>query len=91
MSSTRGAKMADPSYEDVLQFVQENSRPFVTSSDVAEEFDSVSDRTIRKRLNRLVDREELNHRKVGAHAKVWYVDNQSSEFAKKDSPSSLSQ
>lgn len=90
MSAKRGPKMSDPSHDDVLQFVQRNSCPFVTTSDVAEEFDEVHDRTIRKRLNDLVEREELKMREVGANAKVWYEPNYVCE-ANSRSPSSLSQ
>lgn len=75
MSVKRGPKMSDPSYEDVLRFVQENSCPFVTSGDVSEEFDGVTDRTIRERLNELAERGDLAVRRVGPHAKVWYLPN----------------
>jgi len=83
--------MSDPSYSEVFEFVQENSCPFVTSGDVAEQFPSVSDRTIRKRLNRLVERGDLCRRKVGAHAKVWYLPDQRNAAASRSSPSSASQ
>ena len=83
--------MSDPRHEDVLQFVHENSCPFVTSNDVAEEFPEVSERTIRKRLHDLVDRGELLRRRVGAHANVFYLPDQENDCASTDSPSSVSQ
>lgn len=67
--------MSEPSHKDVLQFVRQNSCPFVTSNDVAEQFNDVHDRTIRERLNDLVGQGELQMRKVGASAKVWYTVN----------------
>ena len=91
MSSKRGPKMSEPTYSEVLGFVQENSCPFVTSGDVAEQFPEVSHRTVRKRLNDLVERGELRRRKVGAHAKVWYLPDQRKASAKSSSPSSVSQ
>ena len=72
MSSRPGPKMVDPSHEKVLQFVREHRRPFVTSREVAERFDSVSRRTINNRLNTLHDREQLGKRKIGARSIVWY-------------------
>lgn len=66
--------MSDPTHSEVLQFVQEQSCPFVTSSDVAGQFPDVSGRTVRKRLNDLVKRGEIQSRKIGAGAKVWYLE-----------------
>ena len=91
MSTKRGPKMSDPAHEDVLQFVRRNTCPFVTSGDVAEEFPEVSDRTIRKRLNDLVERGDLKRKKVGAAAKVWYIPDQRSASASSCSPSSVNQ
>lgn len=82
--------MSDPQYDDVLEFVRRNDSPFVTSGDVAEQFSSVSNRTIRKRLNDLVEFGELQVREIGNGAKVWYVENQS-ESKSNLSPSSVSQ
>jgi len=73
MSVKPGPSMSDPSYDDVLEFVQKNSCPFVTSGDVSEEFDGVTDRTVRERLNDLAERGDLTVRRVGPHAKVWYL------------------
>lgn len=73
MSGKVGRKMSEPTYEEVYQFVQETSCPFVTSDDVAEQYQEVSDRTIRNRLNDLVDQGKLQYRKIGASAKVWYL------------------
>jgi len=73
MSSRRGPKMADPGHDQVLQFVREHSRPFVTSREVAERFDTVSRRTINNRLNTLHGQGELGKRKIGARSVVWYL------------------
>lgn len=72
MSSRPGPKMVEPSHDKVLQFVRSHSRPFVTSREVAERFDSVSRRTINNRLNALHDRGELGKREIGARSVVWY-------------------
>ena len=72
MSTRRGPKMSEPHHDEILHFVQRHDCPFVTSSDVAEQFPQVSDRTIRKRLDDLVEQGKLKQRRVGAHAKVWY-------------------
>jgi len=83
--------MVEPSHETVRQFVERNSCPFVTSQDVAEQFPNVSDRTIRKRLNDLVDRGELKVRTIGG-PKVWYIpDSQRNASANSSSPSSVNQ
>ena len=65
--------MVDPDHDQVLQFVREHSRPFVTSREVAECFDNVSRRTINNRLNTLHERGELGKRKIGARSVVWYL------------------
>ncbi|WP_171814221.1 DeoR family transcriptional regulator [Haloarcula marismortui] len=64
--------MKGPTEKEVLLFVRENSHPFVTTNDVAEEFSSVSKRTIRKRLNSLVANDQLSKREVGANSVVWH-------------------
>jgi len=90
MTAKRGAKMSEPTHEDVYQFVQEQSCPFVTSGDVGDEWPGVSQRTIRERLNDLAERGELHARRVGANAKVWYIADQSGG-ASSSSPASVSQ
>lgn len=82
--------MSHPHHNDVLEFVQQNSQPFVTSGDVAAKFDEVTERTIRKRLNTLVDQGRLRCRNVGGKAKVWY-EGQNAASDSSDSPASLSQ
>jgi len=72
MSTKPGPDMSEPYHQDVKQVVQEQSEPFVTTSDVAEVFPDVSHRTIRKRLNDLVDQGKLRCREIGANSKVWY-------------------
>lgn len=68
--------MSDPTYEQVLQFVRENDRPFVKSVEVSEEFSEVSRRTVNERLNTLHDRGKLEKRRIGANGVVWYVEDQ---------------
>lgn len=65
--------MDEPTHKDVLEFVQRQSSPFVTTGDVADEFESVTKRTIRSRLHDLADRGDLQRRQIGPHAKVWYL------------------
>jgi response regulator of citrate/malate metabolism len=72
MNSKKGPSMKKPTEQEVLQFVRENSFPFVTTNDVAEESSSVSKRTIRKRLNGLVSEDQLAKREVGANSVVWH-------------------
>lgn len=64
--------MVNPTYDQVIQFVRKHDRPFVTSREVAERFDSVSRRTINNRLNTLHERGQLGKRKIGARSVVWY-------------------
>lgn len=66
--------MQNPKPEDVEQFVAQSGSPFVTTGDVAEEFPSVTARTIRKRLNSLVNDGAIEKREVGANSIVWYVE-----------------
>lgn len=83
--------MNDPTHEQVLQFVQQKSQPFATTGDVAERFDSVSERTVRERLKDLVEQDRLRSRRIGPHAKVWYKGDQRKSEANLSSPSSLNQ
>lgn len=66
--------MQNPTSEEVNQFVIENSQPFVTTRDVASEFDSVSRRTVRKRLNKLKERGEIQKREIGGNSVVWWAE-----------------
>lgn len=72
MSSKPGPDMKEPTYEQVLQFVCRNEKPFITTADISEEFPDVHSKTLRKRLNTLVEREKLEVRTVGPKSKVWY-------------------
>jgi Fe2+ or Zn2+ uptake regulation protein len=83
--------MGDPTHEDVLQFVRENSKPFVKSVEVSERFDSVSRRTVNKRLNQLRERGALEKTEIGANGVVWWLPSQASEAAKRSRPASDSQ
>lgn len=89
MSSRPGPKMKNPTHEQVLQFLRNHSRPFVTTREVTEEFPSVSRRTLNGRLNELHDRGDIGKRKIGARSVVWYLPVQSVESASR--PASESQ
>ena len=99
MATKPGPEMKDPTPEDVYQFVAENSEPFVTSKDVAEEFDSIARRTLNGRLNRLHNEERIKKRKIGSNSVVWWVQEEpeppggapTSDSASRRLPSSESQ
>lgn len=82
MSSKPGPKMKEPTPAQVLQFVRQNSKPFVTTTDVAKQFPEVSSKTVRERLNELEETSELEVRQVGANSKVWYIPDQSSSSSR---------
>ena len=65
--------MQEPRPNRVLQFVQENTKPFVTTAEAAAEFPEVSSKTVRDRLNTLEERGEIEVCQVGANSKVWYI------------------
>lgn len=73
MSSKPGPDMKEPTHQQVLQFVRQNSKPFVTTSDVSDRFSGVSSKTVRERLKTLEEQSELNMRRVGANSKVWFI------------------
>jgi predicted HTH transcriptional regulator len=73
MAAENGTDVRKAPHSAVLQFVRENNAPFVSTQEVAEQFPEVSSRTIRIRLNDLVDRGNLESQEVGGNAKVWYV------------------
>jgi len=91
MSIKPGPKMSDPTYDDVLQFVRQHSRPFVKSIEVHEQFDGVSRRTINERLNDLCDADKLEKSEIGANGIVWWLPDQESAAAKRSRPRSDSQ
>jgi len=80
MASTPGPDMQEPHHDQVLnwveQFVSQNTKPFVQTTDVAEQFQQVSKRTVYKRLKDLHEREELERRDVGANSTVWWPKDQ---------------
>lgn len=65
--------MSEPSHESVKRFVLEHQDPFVTTTDVSEEFPGVSRRTITERLNDLARRGDIKKRQIGANGLVWYT------------------
>lgn len=76
MAATPGPDMQEPYHDDVLecveQFIDENCAPFVQTTDVSEEFSSVSKRTVYNRLDDLAQRKRLEKRQVGANSTVWW-------------------
>ena len=74
--------MSDPQPEQVYQFVLQNRKPFATTSDVAEEFEEVSKKTVWKRLDKLEAAGKIRKEKIGANAVVWYPPCQAVEDAK---------
>lgn len=95
MGAKPGRKMSEPTHEEVMEFVRRHKKPFVKTPDVAEAFDGPDgpcDRTLRNRLNDLVDRGELEKTWVGAGAVVWWEEPQnSSDSASRSLPASESQ
>jgi hypothetical protein len=83
--------MGEPTYEEVLQFVHQHSRPFVETSEVAEEFDTVSRRTIFDRLQYLHDNWSLEKRNIGGNSVVWWDPHHREASASASLPSSESQ
>lgn len=83
--------MTDPKPSEILQFVEQKSRPFVKTAEVAEEFGSVERRTVFNRLERLAEDGELIKDKVTTNCAVWYTPDQIPEEARASSPSSESQ
>ena len=82
--------MQGPTHDQVLKFVQEKSRPFVKTAEVAEQFNSVSRRTIFNRLEDLADRGDVVKHSVTDSVAVWYEPDQV-ESARASSPASDSQ
>lgn len=94
MGAKPGPSMQDPKPKAVLQFVREYDYPFVTTSDVSEEFQGVTPRTIRNRLNWLCEEGKLEKYEVGANSVVWYLpeeDDHSNSSASRSFPASESQ
>jgi len=56
---------------EILELLRQLPRPFITSRDVAEEFD-LTKMTGRRRLNALVDDGPLVTDKIGSGGRVWY-------------------
>jgi hypothetical protein len=79
MASKRGPEMQDPKPDEVLEFVRGYDCPFVETSDVSEQFDSLSQRAIYDRLRKLSERGDLCRREIGANSVVWYIDQSSSK------------
>ncbi|WP_338008779.1 helix-turn-helix domain-containing protein [Natronoglomus mannanivorans] len=56
---------------EVFKALEDTARP-LTATDVANEMD-IARRTAYNKLNLLVERDELETRKVGARGRVWWV------------------
>lgn len=66
-----GTQFSEDDMKSALRELFEE-QPFITTSDLAEKLTS-SRETARNRLNKHVERGELEARKVGGRAKVWYM------------------
>lgn len=69
--ATRGP---EPSMSDqeILEYMQENRRPFVTSSEVAEVAD-VARQNAYRRLQRLYESDKIEKYQAGASAVCWWL------------------
>jgi len=79
--------MSEPTHEQVLSFVRGNRKPFVDTTEVAEEFSSVTKRTIYNRLDDLEERDELEKHDAGANTVLWYLPVNHVEEASTSNPS----
>lgn len=68
-----GEYVESVSTDMVLKAIDVSSYPVVTVRDVADALDC-SGETARRKLNQLHDEGEVERRKVGATAVVWWVD-----------------
>lgn len=91
MSSRRGPKMSEPTHDQVLSFVRENSKPFVDTGEVADEFSTVGRRTIWNRLDDLQGRGDLEKYEAGGNTVIWYLPVNYVEEASTSNPSDVSQ
>jgi hypothetical protein len=64
--------MSEPLPAAVLAAVRDADKPFVSTSDVAAEFDGVSRKTIVSRLNALAAADRLEKETIGGAA-VWWL------------------
>jgi predicted ArsR family transcriptional regulator len=59
--------------QDLENKIKQHHRPFVTANEVADSLD-VARQTAHKHLQRLHEQGELNKRKVGGSAVIWWFD-----------------
>jgi Mn-dependent DtxR family transcriptional regulator len=64
--------MSEPLPAAVLDAVRDADKPFVSTSDVAAEFETVSRKTVVSRLNRLAAEDRLEKETIGGAA-VWWI------------------
>lgn len=67
-----GPSMSEPLPPAVLAAVRDHDKPFVSTSDVAAEFESVSRKTVVSRLNQLAADDRLERETIGGAA-VWWI------------------
>lgn len=74
MSSDRSASHPDDDISDerILDVFRRSVRPFQTASDVADRFD-IARQSAHRRLQSLYEEGRLNKETVGAHAVVWWL------------------
>jgi len=67
-----GPSMSEPLPAAVLAAVRDHEKPFVSTSDVAAEFENVSRKTVVSRLNDLAAQDRLEKETIGGAA-VWWL------------------
>jgi len=70
--SPPGPSMSEPLPAAVLAAVRDADKPFVSTSDVAAEFEGVSRKTVVSRLNDLAKQNRLEKETIGGAA-VWWI------------------
>ena len=64
--------MSEPLPAAVLAAVRDHEKPFVSTSDIAAEFETVSRKTVVSRLNDLAKQNRLEKETIGGAA-VWWI------------------
>jgi DNA-binding IclR family transcriptional regulator len=59
--------------DEIIRFIRESERPFVTATEVADEGD-MSRQNAYRRLQRMTDEGRIEKYKAGSAAVIWWVD-----------------
>lgn len=57
--------------EEIIRYVEQHQEPFVTASEVADKA-GFTRQTAHKRLQEMTDEGEINKKKIGASAVIWW-------------------